>query len=107
MHSSDPDLSSATLEWTLNCCVRHEMNRQNLVTNGLLSHLDPLVATSPVQVARLWQSLVQDDDVRVPFGKAHDHAREIVEEHQALKKLTEAINREFEKLNNCSYLFTT
>ena len=28
---------------------------------------------------------MQDDDVRVPYGKAHDHAREIVEEHQALK----------------------
>jgi hypothetical protein len=33
----------------------------------------------------------QDDDVRVPCGKAHDHAREIVEEHQALTKLVEAI----------------
>ena len=33
----------------------------------------------------------KDDDVRVPFGKAHDHAREIVEEHQALDKLGEAI----------------
>ena len=85
---------SATLEWTLNCCVRHETNRQNLVSNGLLSHLDPLVERHPVQVCRLWQSLVQDDDVRVPFGKAHDHARAIVEEHGALKKLTETINRE-------------
>jgi hypothetical protein len=27
----------------------------------------------------------------VPFGKAHDHAREIVEEHKALEKLVEAV----------------
>ena len=31
---------------------------------------------------------MQDDDVRVPFGKAHENAREIVENHEALKLLT-------------------
>ena len=38
-------------------------------------------------MARIWQALVQDDDVRVPYGKAHDHAREIVEEHNAIPQL--------------------
>jgi len=33
----------------------------------------------------------KDDDVRVPFGKAHDNARQIVEEHNALETLNEAI----------------
>ena len=46
-----------------------------------------------VQVARIWQSLVQDDDIRVPFGKAHDHAREIVEEHDAISKLLELLKQ--------------
>ena len=32
-------------------------------------------------VCKLWVQLVQDDDVRVPFGKAHEHARELVEVH--------------------------
>jgi hypothetical protein len=37
-------------------------------------------------------ALVQDDDIRVPFGKAHDHCREIVENHGALKLLTGALS---------------
>ena len=44
-----------------------------------------------MRVSRVWQALVQDDDVRVPFGKAHDHARAIVEDHEALRKLCAAI----------------
>lgn len=44
-------------------------------------------------MARIWQALVQDDDVRVPYGKAHDHAREIVEEHDAISKLLEVLRQ--------------
>ena len=36
---------------------------------------------------------IQDDDIRVPFGKAHDHAREIVEKYDALKVLTKALTK--------------
>ena len=32
-----------------------------------------------------------DDDVRVPYGKAHDTAREIVEEHNAQAKLLSSL----------------
>ena len=42
-------------------------------------------------MCRVWQALVQDDDVRVPFGNAHENARAIVEEHNALAKLIKAI----------------
>ncbi|XP_071747823.1 armadillo repeat-containing protein 6-like [Lepeophtheirus salmonis] len=42
---------------------------------------------APIEVARLWQALVQDDDVRVPYGKAHDNARQIVEDYDALTLL--------------------
>ncbi len=91
LHSEDKSLSVASLELALNCCVRHEQNRQNLVRNGLLAHLDKLADGEPVRVSRVWQALVQDDDVRVPFGSAHDHARAIVEDHGALGKLTKAI----------------
>ena len=44
-------------------------------------------------MARVWIALVQDDDVRVPFGKAHENAREIVENHNALKLLTSSLER--------------
>ena len=42
-------------------------------------------------VCRVWMALVQDDDIRVPFGKAHDHCRDIVENHSALRLLTTAL----------------
>lgn len=90
--STDTDLVVASLEASLNCCVRHEHNRVNLMRNNLLDLLDGLVETHTVRVARIWQALVQDDDVRVPFGKAHDNARSIVEDHEALRKLSNAIN---------------
>ena len=101
-------LAKVTLGLTLNCCVRHEQNRQNLVKvfvilqylsshlkyafvskdskikitsllpfilvpnggnknseiklqvrNGLLGKLDVLFGLHPIEVARVWQSLVQ------------------------------------------------
>lgn len=85
------EMVTATLDMALSACVCHEHNRQNLVRNRLLNCLDTVFTSHSVQVARLWQALVQDDDVRVPFGKAHDHAREIVEEHGALEKLVDSI----------------
>ncbi len=91
LQSADAALVEASLEATLNCSVRHEHNRQNFVSNNLLDLLDKVVQSHTVRVARIWQALVQDDDVRVPFGKAHDHAREIVEDHEALRKLCDAI----------------
>jgi len=55
-------------------------------------------------VCRIWIALVQDDDIRVPFGKAHETARNIVENHSALKILTKSLtkfNSELEVLNMC------
>ena len=45
-------------------------------------------------MARIWQALVQDDDVRVPYGKAHENARAIVEEHEGLQKICGQMNSE-------------
>lgn len=63
--------------------------------------MDDLFDAHPVEVARLWQALVQDDDVRVPFGEAHNHARAVVEDHDGLERLSKAItgeaDRNFEK----------
>ena len=84
---SSPSMTSNALELALVVCVRHEHNRQNLMRNDILKHLDAVFDSHPVRVARIWQALVQDDDVRVPYGKAHENARAIVEEHQGLQKL--------------------
>ena len=88
---SEPAAVSAGLSLTHAVCVRHEINRQNLVKNGLLDRLDKVFDSHTAQVSGIWFSLVQDDDVRVPFGKAHDTARDIVENHGALEKLAAAL----------------
>ena len=61
-----------------------------LIQSGVLRHLAACLASADTvaMVARVWVAMVQDDDVRVPFGKAHENAREIVENHDALKLLT-------------------
>ena len=99
-------LVEATLDLVLSCCVLHEMNRQNLVRNGLLDRLDEVVNDHPVGVARVWQALVQDDDVRVPHGKAHENARSIVEDHDGLPKLATAVRANFEIPSNLKLLLS-
>jgi len=87
LESSSSEASKLGLEFTLAVCVRHEQNRQNLMKNKILEFADQVYGDHPVDVARLWQALVQDDDVRVPYGKAHENARTIVEDHDAQTKL--------------------
>ena len=85
--TEDEEMVAAGLEISFAVCVRHEGNRQNLMRNKILDYLDKVYDKHPELVTCIWQALVQDDDVRVPFGKAHDTAREIVEEHNAQVKL--------------------
>ena len=92
LSSSSPSMTSNALELALVVCVRHEHNRQNLMRNDILQHLDTVFDTYPIEVARIWQALVQDDDVRVPYGKAHENARAIVEEHEGLLKICRQMN---------------
>ena len=91
-HRSE-ELTLSCLQLLLLCSVKCEANRVALIQNGILI---PLVScmTSPqlvIRVCKVWIALVQDDDVRVPFGKAHENAREIVENHEALKVLTKCL----------------
>jgi len=85
--------TEAGLELVLVCSVKCEQNRVALIQNGILINLVSCM-TSPslvIRVCKVWVALVQDDDVRVPFGKAHENAREIVENHEALKVLTKCL----------------
>ena len=71
LNTEDSTLVSTTLECIFNCCVRHEHNRQNFMRNNLLMHVDKALTKNEkenaIRVARIWQALVQDDDIRVPF----------------------------------------
>lgn len=104
--SKEPEVIQATLDMILSCCVLHELNRQNLIKNGLLEKLDAVHEKNEIQVSRIWQALVQDDDVRVPHGKAHEHARSIVEDHDGLSKITTSIKKNFESPSNLKLLLS-
>ncbi|XP_055315485.1 armadillo repeat-containing protein 6 homolog [Sitodiplosis mosellana] len=62
----------------------HEINRQNIMSVGILSSLKPLLKTQNPEVLKetcsLLRNLILDDDIRIEFSKAHDHARAIAAE---------------------------
>lgn len=67
-------------------CVKHEENRQSYVKEGVIPNLLQILkilkekATVVKVACSALRGLIVDDDIRVPFGKAHDHAKAIVEE---------------------------
>ncbi|RMB89799.1 hypothetical protein DUI87_33814 [Hirundo rustica rustica] len=83
----DAELTLAGLRCVRNACLKHERNRQDFVKAGIL----PLLTGAIVQhgdsadVVRTPASALRvmtfDDDIRVPFGHAHDHAKMIVLEN--------------------------
>lgn len=54
-----------------------------------------MFAAIAIEVARFVRALILDDDIRVPFGKAHEHAKHIVTEGKALKRLLDALQVEY------------
>ena len=92
---SKPELSKecvATLVKLINyLCIMHEHNRQGFVDKGIIKALMKTFETYSddksivMAVCSALRSLTLDDDVRVPFGKAHEHAKMIVTEANALK----------------------
>ncbi|XP_065729976.1 armadillo repeat-containing protein 6 isoform X3 [Phocoena phocoena] len=77
-------------------CLKHEQNRQSLVKAGVLPLLTGAIARhsrcADVVREACWALRIMtfDDDIRVPFGRAHDHAKMIVQENGGLKVLIEA-----------------
>ncbi|XP_013147163.1 PREDICTED: armadillo repeat-containing protein 6 homolog [Papilio polytes] len=72
----------ATLKWTSVCCVKHEMNRQMIFGTGIGRNLNNILNKSKniellSECLQVIRKLTLDDDVRVEFGKAHEHAREL------------------------------
>ncbi|XP_053620040.1 armadillo repeat-containing protein 6 homolog [Plodia interpunctella] len=95
----DRDILIATLKWTATCCVKHEMNRQKIFAKNIVENLknlvetrkDPKLTSACMLVVR---RLTLDDDIRVEFGKAHDHAKELA--MKLLIPLTEMLNQSTE-----------
>ncbi|KAH8371473.1 hypothetical protein KR093_007587 [Drosophila rubida] len=78
------DLTCLTLQWLQKACVMHEMNRQNIMSTNLLKLTKPLLRKDNARIVReltaVLRFLVLDDDIRVEFGCAHEHARQIANE---------------------------
>lgn len=92
--AADPTCSG--IRCVRHACLKHEQNRQGLVKAGVLPLLTGAITRhgghAGVVREACWalRAVTLDDDIRVPFGRAHDHARMIVQEHGGLKVLIEA-----------------
>ncbi|XP_043909874.1 armadillo repeat-containing protein 6 isoform X2 [Protopterus annectens] len=95
-NADSSEVTQLALRIVRHVCLKHEQNRQDLVKAGVLPLLVGAItkhafeeeivkeACSAVRVMTL------DDDIRVPFGHAHDHAKMIVLENNGLKVIIEA-----------------
>lgn len=78
------DITCLTLQWLQKASIMHEMNRQNIMSSNVVKLLKPLLGKDNPRVIRevtaVLRFLVLDDDIRVEFGCAHEHARQIANE---------------------------
>ncbi|KAK0168565.1 hypothetical protein PV327_002350 [Microctonus hyperodae] len=71
------------LRWIRQCCIKHEMNRQNLFNADILNRLKIILGKENATGSEMKdacgviRALVLDDDLRHEFGKAHEHASHI------------------------------
>ncbi|XP_026467253.1 armadillo repeat-containing protein 6 homolog [Ctenocephalides felis] len=74
-------LKSLILQWVYICCLKHEMNRQKIFNSDILQCLKSMLPKADKQglkdICAVLRALCLDDDVRVEFGQAHEHARVI------------------------------
>ncbi|XP_067824609.1 armadillo repeat-containing protein 6 isoform X2 [Heptranchias perlo] len=95
-NQSDAALNVVTIRAIHHSCLMHEQNRQDLVQRGVLPLLTGAIVIHGTQpdVIREASSTLRvmtfDDDIRVPFGRAHDHAKLIVMENDGLRIIIEA-----------------
>ncbi|CAB3225780.1 unnamed protein product [Arctia plantaginis] len=76
------DILISTLQWTTACCIKHEMNRQKLFAKNIAENLKLLLNVCGnekllSETLHVVRKMTLDDDVRMEFGKAHEHAREL------------------------------
>ncbi|KAJ8978531.1 hypothetical protein NQ317_000903 [Molorchus minor] len=93
----DSDLTKLALKWTKECCILHEMNRQKIFNANIVVHLKQIFLERTIDVVKealsVSRALILDDDVRVQYGKAHEHARAIAME--TLCALTSLLRRHY------------
>lgn len=95
-NAANTELTCCGIRCVRHVCLKHEQNRQGLVKAGVLPLLTAAITQhgqhADVVREACWALRVMtfDDDIRVPFGHAHEHAKMIVQENRGLKVLIEA-----------------
>lgn len=96
--------------WSTECCLKHEQNRQNMVTAGALGILVTFLQgqKSNSKAIRTTSKAIRaytlDDDMRQEYGKAHEHARLLVEEHGLIPICLEMIKSKLVSAFHCTEL---
>ncbi|XP_026169962.1 armadillo repeat-containing protein 6 [Mastacembelus armatus] len=112
-YGSDSSVTCAAICAVRHCCLKHEQNRQDLVKSGVLPLLTGAITQHSGCVDLLKETsaalrvMTFDDDVRVTFGHAHEHAKLIVLEHNGLKVLIEAAKAHSDNTSVVSELCAT
>ncbi|XP_073705397.1 armadillo repeat-containing protein 6 isoform X1 [Garra rufa] len=113
VQQADAALTCLCIRVVRHCCLKHENNRQALVKAGVLPlltasitrHIEhPEVVREACLTLRV---MTFDDDVRVPFGQAHEHAKMIVLEQNGLKVIVKAAKAHPENKSVLSELCAT
>ncbi|XP_038121266.1 armadillo repeat-containing protein 6 homolog [Culex quinquefasciatus] len=83
--SGDDAVTCDLLRWLQKACILHEMNRQTIMDDGrVVKQFKRLIENNDSEVVKhacaLFRFLILDDDIRVEFGKAHEHARTLANE---------------------------
>ncbi|XP_036939341.1 armadillo repeat-containing protein 6 [Acanthopagrus latus] len=95
-YQADSSVVRVVIRTVRHCCLKHEQNRQDLVKGGILPLMTGAItqhsgcADLVKEASAALRFMTFDDDVRVTFGHAHEHAKMIVLEHNGLKVLIEA-----------------
>lgn len=89
-YKDDPKTEELIIKAIRLNCVKHEANRQEFIKKDLIIDATKVLnaqksnASLVKEICMILRSLTMDDDIRVPFGKAHESAKSIVTEGDAL-----------------------
>lgn len=112
-YQADSSVTCVAICIVRHCCIKHEQNRQDLVKGGVLPLLTGAIirhsgcAALVKEASLALRVMTFDDDVRVTFGHAHEHAKSIVLEHNGLKILIEAAKAHLSNTSVLSELCAT
>ncbi|RUS76476.1 hypothetical protein EGW08_015760 [Elysia chlorotica] len=94
-------------------CIKHESNRQAFIQQNLIilltDNLKQHKSESSLikEICMCLRALTLDDDVRVPFGKAHENAKTIVTEGDALKAILQICEEHENNISVLAEMFLT